>query len=318
MDIIYNKIFLEHDTGEHPENKTRLLSYPSRPEKEIIDGIEFLELIHPADYVKFAKEVCYSGEPFDQDTCTSPGTWAAATASVGAAVMASQTNGLALVRPPGHHAYRTRASGFCVFNNIAVAVERLRRQGKKVFILDFDGHWGDGTADIFGEYNDVLYASLHQYPAFPGGGSETEIGTGKGKGLTINVPLPPQSGDDVFFNGLEPIMAAAIKFKPDAVAVSAGFDAHQHDPLLQLSLSSKAYHRVGEMLKGDFRDIFAVLEGGYNVKYLPLCIDNFLAGINGNPSVGDEPPTRSIEDVSEEFDSRLSRLLSAHRGMGLL
>ena len=113
-------------------------------------------------------------------------------------------------------------------------------------------------------------------------------------------------------------MAAAIKFKPDAVAVSAGFDAHQHDPLLQLSLSSKAFHRVGEMLKSDFRDIFAVLEGGYNIKYLPQCIDNFLAGINGKPSVGDETPTRSIEEVSEEFNSRLSRLLSAHRGNGLL
>lgn len=318
MDIIYNSISLGHDTGNHPENRSRLLSYPALKESQIIDGNEFLELIHPAAYIAHIKTVCRLGQPFDQDTRTSPGTLAAATAAVGAAVMASQSNGFALVRPPGHHAYRERASGFCIFNNIAIAVERLRRQGKKVFILDFDGHWGDGTADIFYAHNDVLYASLHQYPAFPGGGTDAESGSGKARGFTINVALPPESGDDVFFKGMEIVMTAALKFKPDVVAVSAGFDAHQHDPLLQLCLSSKAYHRVGEMLFGNFRDVFAVLEGGYNAKYLPLCIDNFLAGIHGKPAIGDERPTHSSVKVLEEFDMRISHLLSAHKGFGLL
>lgn len=318
MDIIYNKIFLGHDTGNHPENKARLLSYPALKETPIIDGEEFLELIHPASYISLVKEACRQNRSFDQDTRTSPGTWAAAVAAVGAAVMASQSNGFAFVRPPGHHAYRERASGFCIFNNIAIAVERLRRQGKKVLIIDFDGHWGDGTSDIFYQNNDVLYASLHQYPAFPGGGSETEIGSGKGKGLTINVPLPPESGDDVFLKSMDVVMGAALKFKPDAVAVSAGFDSHQHDPLLQLCLSSKAYHRAGEMLCREFRDIFAVLEGGYNTNVMPVCIDNFLAGIHGQRAVGDERSTHSSVKVLEEFDMRLSHLLSAHKGQGLL
>lgn len=318
MDIIYNSIFLSHDTGNHPEHKSRLLSYPSLNESKIIDGNEYLELVHTPEYIAHVEEVCSLGQTFDQDTRTSPGTLAAATAAVGAAVMASDSQGFALVRPPGHHAYRERASGFCIFNNIAIASERQRRQGKKVFILDFDGHWGDGTADIFYTAHDVLYASLHQYPAYPGGGSEDQTGWGKGKGYTINVPLPPESGDDVFFKGMEAIMAAALKFKPDIVAVSAGFDAHQHDPLLQLCLSSKAFYRSGEMLSREFRDIFAVLEGGYNTQYLPLCIDNFLAGIHGKPGVGDERPTHSSVKVLEEFDMRLSHLLAAHRGSGLI
>lgn len=318
MDIIYNKIFLGHDTGNHPENKARLLSYPDLKETPIIDGEEFLELIHRVSYIALVNEACRQNRSIDEDTRTSPGTWAAALAAVGATVMASQRNGFAFVRPPGHHAYRERASGFCLFNNIAIASERLRRQGKKVFILDFDGHWGDGTADIFYSHHDVLYASLHQYPAFPGGGTDAEAGSGKGKGYTINVALPPQSGDDVFIKGMEVVINAAIKFKPDVVAVSAGFDSHQHDPLLQLCLSSKAFHRAGEMLKGEFNDIFAVLEGGYNTEYLPLCVDNFLAGIHGKSSLGDERPTHSGIKVLEEFDMRLSHLTSAHKGFGLL
>ncbi len=318
MNILYNKIFLDHDTGNHPENKSRLLSYPDLKETSIVDGSEFLELIHTPAHISFVQEVCRNRRSFDGDTHTSAGSYAAAVAAVGAAVMASDSQGFALVRPPGHHAYRERASGFCIFNNISIAVERLRRQGKKIFILDFDGHWGDGTADIFYAYNDVLYTSLHQYPAFPGGGTDAEAGTGKGQGFTINVALPPESGDDVFLKGMDVIMAAALKFKPDIVAVSAGFDAHQHDPLLQLCLSSKAYHRAGEMLTREFRDVFAVLEGGYNTKYLPLCIDNFLAGMNGKPALGDERSTHSSVKVLEEFDMRLSHLLSAHKSYGLL
>ena len=318
MDIIYNSIFLAHDTGNHPENKSRLLSYPALKETPLIDGEEFLEIVHSTAHILSVKEACRHGRSFDPDTHASTGSYAAAVGAVGAAVMASQTNNFALVRPPGHHAYRERSSGFCIFNNIAVAAEHLRRQGKKVFILDFDGHWGDGTADIFYGSNDVLYVSLHQYPAFPGGGTDAEAGSGKGKGFTINVALPPESGDDIFLKGMEVIMSAALKFKPDVVAVSAGFDAHQHDPLLQLCLSSKVYHRVGEMLSREFCEVFAVLEGGYNTKYLPLCIDNFMAGINGKPAVGDERSTHSSVKVLEEFDMRLSHLLSAHKGHGLL
>ncbi|MBL8013425.1 MAG: histone deacetylase family protein [Candidatus Omnitrophica bacterium] len=318
MELITNKIFLEHDTGNHPENKSRLLCYPAIQEKPIPNGEQYLELIHPREYLQFVKDVCGRGQSFDQDTVTSPGTWAAATAAAAAAVMASESNDFALVRPPGHHAYRMRPSGFCIFNNIAIATEYQRRQGKKVFILDFDGHWGDGTADIFLEDNDVLYTSLHQFPAFPGGGWAEEIGSGKGKGYSVNVPLPVASGDDVFFKGLDVILQAARAFDPDVVAVSAGFDAHQADPLLELNLSTKAYYRVGELLRNNFPNVFAVLEGGYNVKVLSSCIDNFLAGINGRSAIGGEQPTHSTALVQEEFERRISRLLSAHKGFKLL
>jgi acetoin utilization deacetylase AcuC-like enzyme len=200
MEILYNSIFLEHDTGMHPENRKRLEACGDLPETTIENGEKYLTLVHTQDYIDRVKEACKEGLHLDADTVTSRRSYEAAVYAVGATVMASRTNDFALVRPPGHHAYPSRSSGFCIFNNIAIATQKLVSEGKKVLILDFDAHLGDGTVHFFYNSNQVLYCSLHQVPAFPGGGTADEIGEGEGKGYTVNVPLPPEAVGEHIFN----------------------------------------------------------------------------------------------------------------------
>lgn len=308
MQLIYNKIFLEHDTGSHPENKKRLESLGPIEETDIVFDEEPLHLVHSQSYIDRVKDVCREGGALDPDTLTSKQSYAAAVHAVGAAIAASKNDGFALVRPPGHHAYADKGTGFCLFNNIAIATQRLVKQGKRVMIFDFDGHCGDGTEDFFYATDQVLFWSLHQSPAFPYKGSEDDIGEGKGRGYTINVPLPPESGDDIFFKAVERLMPIAEQFKPDVVGVSAGFDAHQYDPLLNLRLSVSAYYKIGKLLSKKFFHVFATLEGGYNTEILPKCIKNFLCGINNESIFYEEKPTDSMIQVIDELDMRMSCL----------
>jgi len=304
MKLIYNKIFLEHDTGMHPENHKRLEALGDIPETQIESGEKYLELIHTRPYIERVKQACLKSEHLDQDTVTCPKTYEVAVAAVGATIMASQSNDFAIVRPPGHHAYPHKSSGFCIFNNLAIAAKKLADEGKKVLIFDFDGHLGDGTLDIFYKSKQVMYWSLHQHPAFPGGGSANQIGDGEGTGYTICMPLPPGSSDDIFWRAIEGYMPVAQQFSPDVVAVSAGFDAHIHDLLLDLRLSASMYYRLGCLLREKFKNVFATLEGGYNVELLPKCLFNFVAGMNNEPIPYDEPATDSRIIAIDEFEER--------------
>ena len=267
MKLLYNSIFLEHDTGMHPENPKRLEVFEELPDSPLVDGAPHLMLVHSPSYIDKVEEASHLGARLDQDTITSKGTYDAARYAVGMTIAASESNDFALVRPPGHHAYPKQASGFCLFNNVAIAAQKLVKAGKRVAIFDFDGHMGDGTCDIFYNTDKVLYWSIHQYPAFPGHGFIEEVGEANGKGYTINLPIPPGSGDDIFINAIKNLMPVMEQFEPDVVAVSAGFDAHKYDLLLQLNASANSFYTIGEMLRERFPRIFAVLEGGYNVEH---------------------------------------------------
>lgn len=308
MKLIYNKIFLEHNTGMHPENRKRLESLGPLPQTEIESGEPFLSLIHSQAHIEHIKEASKTSEHIDPDTVASPGSYEAAIKAVGATIMASQTNDFAVVRPPGHHAYPDRASGFCLFNNIAIATQKLVNEGKRVLIFDFDSHLGDGTSAIFYDTDQVLYWSLHQYPAFPGRGFIDEIGRDKGRGYTVNVPLPPGSGDDLFMKAVDQLMPIAEQFKPDHVGISAGFDGHQYDLLLDLRLTVNSYYEIGSRIQGKFENTFATLEGGYNIEMLPKCIHNFVDGMNGKQPSFHEEPTTSAPHVVEEFEGRFQLL----------
>ncbi|MCB0534474.1 MAG: histone deacetylase [Lewinellaceae bacterium] len=315
MQILYHPAVLDHDTGPgHPENRFRLEPFGySGPTMEIPDGAEFLDLVHPQTYIDMVQEHCARAEPLDGDTRTSTGSFRAATAAVGTTVLAMERGDFALVRPPGHHAYRNEAHGFCLFNNIAIAAQKAVNAGKRVLIIDFDGHLGDGTMDIFYRSDQVLYWSLHQYPAYPGNGSPIEIGAGKGLGFTINCPLPASSGDDIFRHAVEYMLPAAEQFQPDVVGISAGFDAHQFDPLLQLRATGNFYHWIGQTLQQHFPGkLFAALEGGYNLEELPGCVFNFLAGVNGVAMPHPETTTTSGLRTWETYE------LYLHQAAGLL
>ena len=308
MKLIYNSIFLDHDTGMHPENKKRLIALGDLAETEVESGEQYLSLVHNEDYIQRVKKFCEEGGHLDNDTIVSRKSYEAAVHAVGATIQASQTGDFALVRPPGHHAYPDHSSGFCLFNNVAIAAQKLVNEGKKVLIFDFDGHLGDGTVKYFYESNKVMYWSIHQSPAFPGGGEATEIGKGKGKGYTLNMPIPPGSGDEIFMDAFESFLPVAKEFNPDVVALSAGFDAHQFDLLLDLRVSVNAYHKIGTIIGETFDNVFATLEGGYNVEMLPRCIYNFLDGINGKKMKFKENETDSSIQTYYEYEGRKSLL----------
>jgi acetoin utilization deacetylase AcuC-like enzyme len=303
---------------EHLDGASHLVHLGARPATD-----DELALVHPPSHIE--RIAASGGRPrvvFDPDTATSPGSWEAARLAAGSllvlceAVLAGEAaNGFALVRPPGHHAERDRAMGFCLFNNVALAAAWLRARGlARVAIIDWDLHHGNGTQHLFEADPDVLYVSLHQYPYYPGTGAAEETGRGAGAGRTVNLPFPAGFGDAEYQRAFAEVVAPVVRqFAPDFVLVSAGFDCDHRDPLGGMEVTPSGFATMARACVDLAAEcahgrVAAVLEGGYDLHAIVEGVDATLAAMQGARAVA------PVTGDARRADRVLERVRAAQAG----
>src|SRR5262245_21214557 len=333
--VVIDREYLKHDPGHgHPErpqrlrclldlaeglDRTRYKILPPRAARK-----EEIESCHTKEYIELVEATSETNRyALDGDTVTCRDSFGVGVLAAGGflqlldTIAAGETrNGFALVRPPGHHALIDRAMGFCLFNTVAIGARHaIRRYGaKKVLIVDWDVHHGNGTQEAFYQEPSTLYISTHQYPFFPGTGAAAEVGVGKGEGFTVNVPLPAGCGDGEYVLVFqEIIMRLAEKYAPEWILVSAGFDPHRRDPLGGMGLTEAGFAAMASLLLilaekyADAR-IALVLEGGYNLAGLR----NSVAAVLNQLSAHKLTPVEPLSLADSRIEPLIRRILQVH------
>lgn len=328
--IIYHPDYLEHETGNHPENKNRLIvtmdflkkkGVLDRPQIKLFSpekaSVDIVSLNHSMEYIEHVKYTSQrGGGMLDPDTVVSAKTFDVALRAVGGALLAAEKihegemdNSFALVRPPGHHATYSHGHGFCIFNNIAVLSRYMIKNWgvKRILIVDFDAHHGNGTQDSFYDTSNVLYFTLQQWGIYPGSGWYQEIGEKEGKGYTVNVPLPWGTDDESYLFALHELLPPiADQYNPEFILVSAGFDTHYSDTLTSMNISSVGHGKIMETILDIAKQkcngkVAVLLEGGYSLPALPRSIFNMISHMAGlGELLEDDQPnteTRTKEEV---------------------
>lgn len=332
MIVVSSERFIEHQTPPgHPESPERA---------EVMDVVASqwrtrggsmiaprpvtdaeLGRVHAVDYLERFAQTAGKSTALDPDTFTSPETYEIARLAAGAALLAveravntSDPRALALVRPPGHHAERDRAMGFCFYNNVAAAAAHARALGSaRVAIVDYDVHHGNGTQHIFETDPHVLYVSTHQFPYYPGTGAATEIGEGEGRGFTVNLPFEVGATDQDYRLGFDEIILPILRqFRPDLMLVSAGFDAHERDPLGGLRLTTGTFGAMTAALRA-VADQFChgrlvtVTEGGYDFRALRDSLGVAMDVLAAKDASAPEWPATSIDSSRGAATVRATR-----------
>ena len=309
LSIYTHPIFYKHDTGiGHPESSARIdaamegvdrAGFAARTLRDAAphaDTERIIAKVHSADYERELDQACRMGLRLfhSLDNPISSQTFAAARAAVATALTAADDmlrqsqRAFVIARPPGHHAERIQAMGFCFFNTIACVAEWLREQNgiERVFIFDFDVHHGNGTQHLFEEREDVFYASIHRYPFYPGTGAANELGTGGGRGFTKNIPMPGGTGDADYLRAVEDDIVRIIDdYRPDAILLSSGFDAHRRDPLGGMRVTERAYGEITRRIvevadRHAHGRVLSLLEGGYDMEGLAASVDEHVRALS--------------------------------------